>query len=89
MKWGAVGAAVALPAFLLGDALMRSIDGTFIGVLATIGWSVAMPIASLAFPLCLTVAILRYRLWDIDFYLSRTLVWVLMTALVLAKVTPV
>ncbi|MCA9860708.1 MAG: hypothetical protein KC438_13350, partial [Thermomicrobiales bacterium] len=84
MKWGAVGAAVALPAFLLGDALMRSIDGTLVGVLAMIGWSIAMPFANLIFPLCLTVAILRYRLWDIDFYLSRTLVWLLMTALVLA-----
>jgi signal transduction histidine kinase len=84
MKWGATGAAVALPTFLLGDALMRNIDGTFIGVLSAIGWGIAMPIASLVFPVCLTFAILRYRLWDIDIYLSRTLVWVLMTALVIA-----
>jgi signal transduction histidine kinase len=84
MKWGVVGAAVALPTFLLGDALMRNIDGTFLGVLSMIGWSIAMPIASLVFPVCVTDAILKYRLWDIDLYLSRTLVWVLMTALVIA-----
>lgn len=82
MKWGAAGAAVALPTFLVGDALMRNIDGSFLGVLSMIGWTVAMPIASLVFPVCLTVAILKYRLWDIDLYLSRTLVWVLMTVLV-------
>ncbi|MEZ4504462.1 MAG: sensor histidine kinase [Thermomicrobiales bacterium] len=84
MKWGAAGAAVALPTFLLGDALMRAIDGSFVGVLSMIGWSIAMPIANLVFPVCLTVAILRYRLWEIDIYLSRTLVWILMTVLVIA-----
>ncbi len=84
MKWGVTGAAIALPAFLAGDALMRSIDGSFTGVLATIGWSIAMPIANLAFPICLTVAILKHRLWDIDLYLSHTLVWVFMTTLVIA-----
>lgn len=84
VKWGTAGAAIAVPTFLLGDALMRSIDGSFRGMLAMIGWSIAMPVASLAFPLCLTVAILKYRLWDIDLYLSRTLVWVLMTVLVIA-----
>lgn len=84
MKWGIAGAVVALPAFLLGDALMRMIDDSFAGVLALIGWSIAMPVAALVFPICLTVAILRYRLFDIDLFLSRTLVWVVMTALVIA-----
>jgi signal transduction histidine kinase len=84
MKWGVAGAMVALPTFLLGDALMRNIDGSFVGVLSMLGWSIAMPVASLVFPVCLTVAILKHRLWDIDLYLSRTLVWVLMTALVIA-----
>lgn len=84
MKWGAVGAVVAVPAFLLGDALKRSIDGSLVGVLSMIGWSVAMPIAALVFPVCLTGAILRFRLFDIDLFLSRTLVWVFMTALVVA-----
>ena len=84
MKWGIAGAAIALPVFLLGDALMRNIDGSMAGVLSMIGWSIAMPIASLVFPVCLTVAILRYRLWDIDLLVSRTLVWLCMTALVIA-----
>ncbi|MCC6943262.1 MAG: hypothetical protein IT335_01725, partial [Thermomicrobiales bacterium] len=57
MKWGVAGAMVALPTFLLGDALMRNIDGSFVGVLSMLGWSIAMPVASLVFPVCLTVAI--------------------------------
>ncbi len=82
MKWGAVGVAVALPAFLIGDAAMRNIDGSLTGVLALFLFTVAVPVFTLAFPLCLTVAILRYHLWDIDLYLNRTLVWLCMTALV-------
>lgn len=84
MKWGAVGVAITLPAFLVGDAAMRNIDGSLTGVLAMFLFVVAVPIFTLAFPLCLTVAILRYHLWDIDLIISRTLVWLLMTALVIA-----
>ncbi len=84
MKWGAIGTVIALPAFLIGDAMMRNIDGSFRGVMALLGFTIAVPIFSLAFPICLTIAILRYRLFDIDLVISRTLVWLLMTALVIA-----
>ncbi len=84
MKWGTAGAAVALPAFLIGDAAMRSIDGSPRGLLALLVFTVAVPVFSMAFPVCLTIAILRYRLWDIDLILSRTLVWAFMSALVVA-----
>ena len=84
MKWGAVGVAVALPAFLIGDAAMRNIDGSLTGVLALFLFTIAVPVFTLAFPVCLTVAILRYHLWGIDFIVSRTLVWLLMTVLVIA-----
>lgn len=36
----------------------------------------------LVMPLALTVAVLRYHLWDIDFIINRTLVYGLLTALV-------
>jgi signal transduction histidine kinase len=84
MKWGAVGLATALPAFLIGDAAMRNIDGTLSGVLAFFLFGVAVPVFTLVFPICLTVAILRYRLFEIDLFVSRTLVWLAMTALVIA-----
>jgi signal transduction histidine kinase len=38
----------------------------------------------LAFPLSLGVAILRYRLWEIDLFINRTLVYGLLTALVVS-----
>jgi signal transduction histidine kinase len=84
MKWAVVGLAISLPTFLVADAAMRNIDGTARGVLATFVFLLLVPVFSLAFPICLTVAILRYRLFDIDIIVSRTLVWLLMTALVIA-----
>ncbi len=84
MKWGAVGVAVALPAFLISDAAKQNIDGSLTGVLALFLFTIAVPVFTLAFPVCLTIAILRYHLWDIDFIVSRTLVWLLMTVLVIA-----
>ncbi len=84
MKLGAIGVVLALSAFLIGDAMMRNIDDSPRGVLAMLGFTIAVPVFSLAFPICLTIAILRYRLFDIDLVISRTLVWLLMTVLVIA-----
>ncbi|MBX3071078.1 MAG: hypothetical protein KF883_11305 [Thermomicrobiales bacterium] len=84
MKWGVAGAVVADPMAVLGDALMRNADNSFGGFVSMLGWSILIPLSSLAFPVCLTIAILRFRLFDIDLYLGRTLVWVLMTILVIA-----
>jgi signal transduction histidine kinase len=41
-------------------------------------------VLGLAFPLSLGVAILRYRLWEIDLLINRTLVYGLLTALVVS-----
>lgn len=82
MKWGAVGAAISVPLFLAGDAMMRNIDGSFTGMLCMLGFSLVMPLGSLVFPVCLTIGILRFGLWDIDLIISRSLVWLIMSALV-------
>lgn len=84
MKWAMVGLVITMPAFLIADAAMRNIDGSARGVLATFVFLLLAPVFSLAFPICLTIAILRYRLFDIDIIVSRTLVWLLMTVLVIA-----
>ena len=56
----------------------------------TVGFSIMVPII-LLFPLSMMFSILRYRLWDIDFVVNRTLVYGTLTALLvllfLASVT--
>jgi len=81
IKWFAYAAAVLLSTFFLGLPLA--------GVIAAIGWGWAEPIpfviGVLAIPAAVGVAMLRYRLYDIDVVINRTLVYgslTLMLALV-------
>jgi hypothetical protein len=81
IKWFAYAAAVLLSIFFLGLPLA--------GVIAAIGlgWVAAIPlvIGILAIPAAVGVAMLRYRLYDIDVIINRTLVYgslTLMLALV-------
>src|SRR5215213_7401453 len=81
IKWFAYAAAVLLSTFFLGLPLA--------GVIAAIGlgWAAQTPlvIGVLAIPAAVGVAMLRYRLYDIDVVINRTLVYgslTLMLALV-------
>jgi hypothetical protein len=81
IKWFAYAAAVLLSTFFLGLPLA--------GVIAAIGlgWAAQIPlvIGVLAIPAAVGVAMLRYRLYDIDVVINRTLVYgslTLMLALV-------
>ena len=75
LKWllaGAVGAAVGLVAsFQLLSHL--GVPAAVTDLITVLGW--------LAFPACLGVGILKYRLFDIDRLISRTLAYALLTAL--------
>jgi signal transduction histidine kinase len=82
LKWAGVGTLLGLITFLAGDWMMRHISGSNGGIAALIGFTVAMPIATAVIPLSIGVAILNYRLFDIDAFINRSLVWLVMTALV-------
>ena len=64
LKWVASAVAVAVAGFLLGDAIPD-------GVAADVAFGVAL----VALPLAIGVAMLRYRLYDIDVLINRTLVY--------------
>jgi hypothetical protein len=68
LKWFTYGALISLPLFL---AAGLTEFGSVIGLLAFITLA--------ALPFCMGVAVLRYRLYDIDVLINRTLVWVALT----------
>jgi len=75
-KWFAYGAAVFLGALLLMDAAFQ-IGGPWARfVVIVTGLS--------AFPVAVGIAILRYRLYDIDVIINRTLVYGLLTAILVS-----
>ena len=56
--------------------------GAIAGAVAGFGWEWMLNVAIAAVPVAAGIGILRYRLYDIDFLVNRTLVYVALTALV-------
>jgi hypothetical protein len=70
LRWVAVGAAAAVAGLLAGAAVPQDT------VLSSVLYS-----SVLCIPLAVAVAVLRYRLWDLDRLVSRTVTYTLVTGL--------
>jgi signal transduction histidine kinase len=62
----------SFPALALPSRLAQLISSTY-------SWGLLVPI-----PLCMGIALLRYRLWDIDLIINRTLVYGVLTVSIIA-----
>ncbi len=76
-KWVVFGVALTMSAFLIWLVPQIILFGSLSqpGSLYDLIGHPLFVVASLAIPICLGIAILRYRLWDIDVIINRTLVY--------------
>jgi hypothetical protein len=74
LRWVAAGATVAV----VGPALLVPLDTLGLAPADSFSWPLLLSV-----PLAIAVAVLRYRLWDLDRLVSRTVTYVLVTALLL------
>jgi hypothetical protein len=88
-KWIVYGTAIALLgfmvlAYLLGPTLRLLIPLPRPGLLLTIIAVTSIYLLLLLIPLSLAFAIQRYRLWDVDILINKTLVYSLLTGILVA-----
>jgi hypothetical protein len=74
LRWVAAGATVAV----VGPALLVPLDTLGLAPADSFSWPLLLSV-----PLAIAVAVLRYRLWDLERLVSRTVAYVMVTALLL------
>jgi hypothetical protein len=80
IKWVAVGAAFFGPVVV--GRFFFDMSPTPSGTLNYLVSEALVFVLAFAFAMCFRISILRYRLWDIDLIISRTLVYLPLTAIV-------
>jgi len=83
LKWFAYAGAIVAAAFLYG-----AVAWNFFGQPLYLALT-PLEVATLGIPLAVAIAILRYRLYDIDLIINRSLVYVSLTAILTALYTAV
>jgi hypothetical protein len=80
IKWFAYAAAVAVSGQILGHSLFVATDASWVR------WAGVIPgmVGVLGMPVAMGIAILRYRLYEIDLLINRTLVYGALTAILAA-----
>ncbi len=81
-KWVVFGLAISGMGFVIGDSAIRAIEHGIGGVAILLVFVLLMPLLLAALPVTLAIAILRHRLFDIDLIINRTLVYLLLSGLV-------
>jgi hypothetical protein len=82
LKWLASGAAVSLVCLILGGTFGSGGPKTILAVIGFLGW-----FGVTALPVSIGVAILKYRLYEIDRIISRTLAYAIVTGLLVGVYT--
>jgi tRNA A-37 threonylcarbamoyl transferase component Bud32 len=80
-KWVLLGIGLVVAREIITAMLLESIMGEDPHILAVMVRGFVLNLMGLILPITVTIAILRYRLYDIDFILNRSLVYGLLTLL--------
>jgi hypothetical protein len=78
LKWLVFSVALLFPAFVMGEALSTAVDG--LRESSDLQWLPFYALLFFGIPGSIGIAILRYRLYDIDRIINRTLTYGLLTA---------